>query len=125
MMDKVRLHCDELGETIGYDPIFFLYLAWGYKAAGDPGNSMRMLDSLTAYMPIQYDFYNYKLDLYYDQDDAAGFVRQMDIIDSLFAASDEDIPFYENSYPAMGSRPEFKEWKTRHLQKLAAEKAAL
>lgn len=125
MMDKVRLHCDELGESIGYDPIFFLYLAWGYKAAGDPGNSMRMLDSLTAYMPIQYDFYNYKLDLYYEQEDAAGFVRQMDIIDSLFAASDEDIPFYENSYPAMGSRPEFKEWKTRHLQKLAAEKAAL
>lgn len=125
MMPEVRKHCDELGQTIGYDPIFFLYLAWGYKSSGDAEASLRMLDSLTAYIPVQYDFYNYKLDLYYEQKDAAGFAQQMERIDSLFSASDEDIPFYENTYPEMRNTPEFKAWKERHLQKLAKEKAAL
>jgi hypothetical protein len=125
MMPEVRQHCDELGRAIGYDPIFFLYLAWGYKAAGDPESSLRMLDSLTAYIPVQYDFHNYKLDLYYDQQDITGFIRQMEWIDSLFSASDEDIPYYEENYPDMKNRPEFKAWKQRHLQKLSSEKSAL
>lgn len=125
LMPQVHQHCDELGESLGYDPIFFLYLAWGYKAAGDLPASMRMLDSLTRYIPVQYDFYNYKLDLYYDMKDAAGFARQMNRIDSLFSASDEDIPFYEETYPEMKNTPEFKAWKSSHEQKLAAERAAL
>ena len=125
LMPQVRKHCDELGQAIGYDPIFFLYLAWGYKSSGDMESSLRMLDSLTAYIPVQYDFYNYKLDLYYDRKDAAGFVLQMDRIDSLFSASDEDISFYEQTSPEMRDRPEFQAWKERHLQKLANEKSAL
>ena len=125
MMPEVRRHCDALGQHLGYDPIFFLYLAWGYKAAGDLDASLRMLDSLTTYMPLQYDFYNYKLDIFYDLHDTPGFIMQMDRIDSLFSASDEDIPFYENSYPEMRNTPEFKAWKERHLHKLSNEKAAL
>ena len=125
MMPEVRKHCDELGRDIGYDPIFFLYLAWGYKAYGDLASSLRMLDSLTTYIPVQYDFHNYKLDIYYEQHDAAGFIRQMDSIDSLFSASDEDIPYYEENYPEMKNHPEFKAWKKRHMQKLSSEGTAL
>lgn len=125
LMPQVHRHCDELGESLGYDPIFFLYLAWGYKAAGDLTASLRMLDSLTRYIPIQYDFYNYKLDLYYDMKDAAGFSKQMHRIDSLFSASEEDIPFYEETYPEMKNTPEFNAWKSSHEQKLAAERTSL
>ena len=125
LMPQVHRHCDELGESLGYDPIFFLYLAWGYKAAGNLPESLRMLDSLTRYIPVQYDFYNYKLDLYYDMKDAKGFALQMNRIDSLFSASEEDIPFYEKTYPEMKDTPGFKAWKNSHEQKLAAERAAL
>lgn len=124
-MDKVRLHCNELMEALGDDPIFYLYLAWGYKASGNMDASMAMLDKLIGEMPLQYDFYNYQLDLYYEKRDVQGFIRQMDRIDSLFSASDEDIPFYENAYPAMQSTPEFKAWKKRHQEKLTKEQAAL
>ena len=49
----------------------------------------------------------------------------MDRIGSLFSASEEDIPFYRHTYPAMLSTPEFKDWEKRHQEKLNREKTSL
>ncbi len=120
-MPQVDSLCKRLEQDWGYDPIYFLYKAWGYKAAEQLPESMRMLDSLIAYMPLVYDFYNYKLDLYDEMDDDEGFVRQLEKTDELFSASEEDIPFYESTYPNRVKSAAYREWKQKHLVKLAAE----
>lgn len=110
-----------LEQEWGKDPIHFLYKAWGYKAAHQPLESKRMLDSLISYMPLVYDFYNYILDIYDEMGDTEGFVRQLEKTDSLFFASKEDIPFYESTYPNMVKNDAYKNWKKKHLVKLAEE----
>ncbi len=121
MMPKVTELCEQMSTLTGSDPIFFLYKAWGYKAAGQLTDSKRMIDSLIYYIPIVYDFYNYELDILYELHDAEGFAAQLERSDSLFSASDEDIPYYESTYPEMSRTAPFLAWKEKHLKKLANE----
>ena len=120
-MPQVDSLCQQLEKDWGPDPIYFLYKAWGYKAAQQLPESLRMLDSLVAYIPLVYDFYNYQLDLYDAMNDPEGFVRQLQKTDSLFFASEEDIPFYETTYPNMTKSNAYQQWKQHHLKKLAEE----
>lgn len=114
---EVEKYCDTLEKITGSDPLFFLYYAWTYKAANDYPSSLKMLDSLTSHIPTIYFFYNYKLDLYYAMKDVEGFVNQLNEIDKLFESSENDVPFYENTYPDMKTQSAFIEWKKQHLEK--------
>lgn len=111
LADNVIFHVDNLTQTIGADPVYFVYLSWTYKHANRLEEALRTLDSSIFYMPQVYDFYHNKLDIYYETKNYSGFIQELYVIDGVFAPTEEDIPFYDKTYPKLLDIKEYNEWK--------------
>jgi tetratricopeptide (TPR) repeat protein len=115
LSDKVDQHVANLNPLLGNDPIYFVYQSWALNHAKRLDESLQMLDSAILYMPQVYDFYHNKLDLYYETGKYTELIKQLYSIDSIFAPTDKDVPFFENNYPELRKMKEFNEWKSNRL----------
>lgn len=93
LTDKLSQHIDNLTNTLGNDPIYFVYQSWTYQRAGQLEMALQTLDSAIAYMPQVYDLYHNQLDIYYETARYDDFVKLLYRIDTLFAPTGEDVPF--------------------------------
>ncbi len=116
LVDSVLLHAHHLTQLIGPDPIYFVYLSWAYKHANRLDEHLQALDSAIFYMPQVYDFYHNKLDVFYETANYSEFVKELYAIDSIFAPTGEDIPFYDQTYPKLLEVKEYNEWKQHRPQ---------
>ncbi len=116
LIEKTIEHADYLNVNLGSDPVYFVYLSWVYQQANQHEKTQQYLDSAIFYMPQVYDFYHNKLDIYYEDKQYTDFVKQLYVIDQFFAPTEEDIPFFEKTYPEAATTKEFKEWKEAHIQ---------
>ncbi|HOR82598.1 MAG TPA: hypothetical protein PLF32_08075 [Bacteroidales bacterium] len=111
LTDKLSQHIDNLTNTLGNDPIYFVYQSWTYQRAGQLEMALQTLDSAIAYMPQVYDLYHNQLDIYYETARYDDFVKLLYRIDTFFAPTGEDVPFFEKTYPKLLKNKDFNTWK--------------
>ena len=116
IVDEAIQHILTLINSLGDDPIYYLYQAWVFQSSNSPKYALESLDSAILYIPNNIDFHLYKMDIYYDNYDYENCVNLLYHLDSLISQDEGDVPFFSESYPKLKEYKPFTEWINNRRQ---------
>ena len=110
IVDETIQHIYTLIDSLGDDPIYYLYQAWAFQSSNSFKFALEYMDSVMLYIPGNIGLYLNKMDIYYYDSDYENCVNLLYHIDSLFSRSDNDVLFFSKSYPLLKEYKPFIEW---------------
>ena len=110
IVDETIQHIYTLIDSLGDDPIYYLYQAWVFQSSNSPKYALESLDSVIFYIPGNMGLYLNKMDIHYDNYDYENCVSLLYHIDSLFSQDEGDVHFFSESYPKLKEYKPFAEW---------------
>ena len=110
IVDETIQHIYTLIDSLGDDPIYYLYQAWAFQSSNSFKFALEYMDSVMLYIPGNIGLYLNKMDIYYYDSDYENCVNLLYHIDSLFSRSDNDVIFFSESYPLLKEYKPFIEW---------------